>query len=139
MTSFGPYQGTSFCSKAGNYIFLIGTFVSSIKFFKVTKRQSIFNMFVSSNAYIILFSRKMSGKLIITMKTFDFIDSFLTQPLSFQQMCNCSNHTFLMVLLETENTSAAFLKELEFGTKVKIWSLFLLFEIFDLAYIQFTR
>ena len=81
----------------------------------------------------------MSGKLIITMKTFDFIDSFLTQPLLFQQMCNCSNHTFLMVLLETENTSAAFLKELEFGTKVKIWSLFLLFEIFDLSYIQFTR
>ena len=43
-------------------------------------------MIVSTNAYKILFSRKRSGKFIITIKTFDFIDSFFSQLLSFQQV-----------------------------------------------------
>ena len=150
-------QSTPFWSKAGkfwkaNLVFWVGTSVSSIKFFKVTKKQSLFTkkqslctMVVSTNAYRILFSRKLSGKFIIKIKTFDFIDSFFSQLLSFKQVrvfsysLLISQQPCLWIVLETEYTSAAFLKGHEFGTKVKIWSLFLLFEIFNLSFIQSTR
>ena len=143
-------QSTPFWSKAGkfwkaNLVFWVGTSVSSIKFFKVTKKQSLCTMVVSTNAYRILFSRKLSGKFIIKIKTFDFIDSFFSQLLSFKQVrvfsysLLISQQPCLWIVLETEYTSAAFLKGHEFGTKVKIWSLFLLFEIFNLSFIQSTR
>ena len=47
----------------------------------------------------------------MTIKNFDFINSFLGQPLSFQQVCNHSNGTFWIVLLENENTSAGLSSE----------------------------
>ena len=146
-------QSTPFWSKAGkfwkaNLVFWVGTSVSSIKFFKVTKKQSLFTkkqslctMVVSTNAYRILFSRKLSGKFIIKIKTFDFIDSFCRfnkSGYSAIPSSSRSNRAFWIVL-ETEYTSAAFLKGHEFETKVKIWSLFLLFEIFNLSFIQSTR
>ena len=158
VTSFGLYQSTPFWSKAGklwkaNFIFWVGTSVSSIKFFKVTKKQSLFTkkqslctMVVSTNAYRIIFSKKLSGKFIITIKLLILL---IISSVSFCRFnksgysaipsSSRSNHDFWIVLLETENTSAAFLKDHEFGTKVKIWSLVLLFEIFILSFIQSTR